>query len=804
MTSVNNSGDAAYIVSFGPPVTGRNDFHPLVIRIGDQRVTVRASVARDEVQREALIRQLASSTNPICDIGPVFCWPADERRSFLAFCHRLKVELPSTSFYGPRSLYETPDLFELMLSLIAPTSSPETCERTIRGAAEVAALFYPESLNPACTRIVQAIRTHHLAGYRVNDLVQYATEFIDAAHDNHRTESNVLFTELWPDITNVAEMVLPPGWTAGPNWILRTGENVINRINARIAIVRRLRDADGETSLLELAWCRSERWRTRIFTRGELASARNIVGLADYDIPVNSNNAADLIDYLDAFESVNRSVIPEAIVCDRMGWIDEGGVEGFLVGRRLVNHLQLTAIDGVGIQQAVEFRGADQGDEQLADSLQPSGSFERWLALVALLRSFPRVLLAVYASFIPPLLMIFRSRSFILSFAGPTSGGKTTTLACAAATWGCPDQQMPGSLMMTWDTTRVGIERSMRVLNGIPIVIDDTKQARKSEDIAQTVYDVTGGRGRTRGSERGLAATGTWRTVMITSGEQPMTSFSQDGGTRARILELWNSPFGQTSEAMATFVTELKEEIAQHYGHAGPRFVSYLIANRSRWAEWREQYRESRVSYQHRAGANNVASRMSAHIAAIEVGARLVHQALQLPWEYDETVRDLWGELTRDAAEADRAAVGMRLLLNFCATQRHRFVGGEPVQDALRPIPHNGYVGLWTHRVAIGEAHECRSVFVQHVNELLAKEGFEPNSMKRMWRDRGWTTCNPNKATLKVRLNDSTTDAIAIPMSVITQLMDNEISQPIPRPRQHPASNREPQTSEQVENAPNT
>jgi len=398
-------------------------------------------------------------------------------------------------------------------------------------------------------------------------------------------------------------------------------------------------------------------------------------------------------------------------------------------------------------------------------------------------------MLAIYASFVPPLLTIFRARSFIISFAGPTSGGKTTTLGCAAATWGCPDQTVPGSLMMTWDTTRVGIERSMRVLNGIPIVIDDTKQAKRPEDVSQAVYDVTGGRGRTRGSEQGLAATATWRTVMITSGEQPMTSFSEDGGTRARILEVWNSPFGCTSAEMAAFVTRLREEFNQNYGHAGPRFVAYLIDQRAQWEVWRNEYNRARLAYEQLAGSNNVASRMAAHVAVLEVGARLVHEALALPWPYENVIRGLWDELTADAAEADRAAVGMRLLLNFCATQRHRFEGGEAANNSPGGVPLQGFVGRWIHHVTIGDPHDCRVVYVQVVNDLLTSAGFEPQSMKRMWRDRGWTTTNPGKTTLKIRVTDILADVVAIPLRVIEEL-NQEGPHPALRPRGFPVDQR--------------
>jgi putative DNA primase/helicase len=783
MTIINNPGGAANRNPGEPPVGDPTDLPILEIQAGDHNVMVSASDIRNYDQQTSIIQQLLGRHNVVCNLFAILRWSPETRRSALPFLVRLAEEVPRISFRRPQSMVPFPNPFDLAIATIDPALNPDDFERAVQTALETAVHFFPEGLTPACSRICNSIRATGITGYRVDPLIRRATEFLYQVQGSGVDESVLSLRTLWPDFPNPGDMVLPAGWISQDNWISRIAGSVDSRIQARIVICRRLREAGGQSSFVELAWSRSGPWRKMIFPRGVLASARNIVSLADYDLPVTTNNAPDLIDYLDAFEAQNLSRIPEAIACDRMGWINVFGVEGFLVGRRLISESQPADLVIDGVQQPVEFRGADQGNEELADSLTPNGEYEQWLRLVERIHPFPRVKLAFYASFVPPLLRIFGARSFIVSLAGPTSGGKTTTLCCAAATWGCPDQQMPGSLMKTWDTTRVGIERSMQVLNDIPTILDDTKQARRPEDIAQTVYDVTGGRGRTRGSERGLAATGTWRTVMITSGEQPMASFTQDGGTRPRILEVWNSPFGQTSEQMATLVTELREGFFQHYGHAGPRFVSYLIANRGSRSEWQDLFRASRTSYEQRAGNNNVASRMAAHVAAIEVTARLVHQGLQLPWSYDDTVLSLWDELTRDAAEADRAAVAMRFLLNYCATHRHLFEGGESLGHQSAPVPYDGYVGRWSHRVNPSEPHECRAVYVKVVNDLLSDEGFEPQSMKRMWRDRGWIIVNPGKTILKMRIPGGTVDTIAIPVAVIHQLMDDEVPHAPLQPR---------------------
>src|SRR5262249_9142027 len=150
-------------------------------------------------------------------------------------------------------------------------------------------------------------------------------------------------------------------------------------------------------------------------------------------------------------------------------------------------------------------------------------------------------------------------------FSGPTSQGKTTTLRLAASCWGCPDETQQSAALGTWDSTRVWIERHSNVLHNIPLILDDTKRARRNQ-VGQTLYDVANGRGRGRGSVKGTQASGTWQTLLISSGEAPITSFTEDGGTRARVLVVWGSPFGGNDDATAQTVQGVSETICENFG----------------------------------------------------------------------------------------------------------------------------------------------------------------------------------------------------------------------------------------------
>jgi len=618
-----------------------------------------------------------------------------------------------------------------------------------------------------------------VVGYRAADIVASAREFVR----QHRTTANGLaeveLADVLPDLGH-AEFQIPAGWVIASDGIgdANTGELLIP---GHLAITGRPRNVLTGTAYVKLAHRRNGRTSTDVVSRSAIADKRSILSLADRDIPVTSNNAADVIQYLADFEQANLAVIPESTVKHQTGWDGEEGVGGFLAGRV---HMCDSSPTGRDSPQDVAFQGADVGDEQRADSVKAAGSFEEWRRLIQLLVPFPRVLFALYASFVPPLLMILRAANFVVSYAGPTSGGKTTTLSCAAATWGRPDIQGIDSYMLTWDATRVGQERFMQVLNDLPAIVDDTKLAPDSSAVVQRIYDTCAGKSKTRGSVGGLAGISAYRTVMLASGEQPLSSFSQDGGIVARVLEFWATPFGQQSAEIADLISELRVGLGQNFGHAGPAFVQRVIDSRGNWGDWRQWHLERTQVLGRTSESSSVGIRLASHAAAIDLAATLVHQTLGLPFDYQNTVDDLWPELTREAHEADRARAALVLLINHCTTSEHRFKGRTETNRGCAVIPAGGYLGVWSHTGGSSSQGPCRCVFVGEVTRLLSENGYEPISTRRVWRDRGWIACNPGKTSFKVRINDSVTDTVAVPIAVITELMGGDEDSHNPSPSQ--------------------
>jgi putative DNA primase/helicase len=213
---------------------------------------------------------------------------------------------------------------------------------------------------------------------------------------------------------------------------------------APIIIAGRLCSISDDTENVRLAFWRDHEWRQVKVERAFIAG-RSIADLANLGLPVNTVNATNLIKYLAAFEALNLDCLPRTQVSQILGWQGEEGSLGFLWGRALLS----TDSQSGESSNSVAFRGADMGDEQMADAFASRGSLDEWVEAVSQVVEFPKVLIAVYAALTPPLLSILGCSNFIVDWCNPTSTGKTTVLRLGGYCWGVPDERAPASVLQT-------------------------------------------------------------------------------------------------------------------------------------------------------------------------------------------------------------------------------------------------------------------------------------------------------------------------------------------------------------------
>lgn len=762
---------STHTVSGNPSVIGdmpsRHDYSSanfvLTLQVDDQTVPISHDTVRDPDQLVALRRRCLDSGVVVADLTTLFTWNTSDRHTILQFLVDLDREHGDVRYRCRAEGNDHDDLLDAIFSLCDQNLSRTQREIVIYAAVEAATYCSRDALQleVACAAIAEKLREAGFPSPRVTTLVKRARSLlpeVERTAPSLRRVRDVLRNAPCPD-----GAVIPPLWILTDDGIASASAEDVVLVPAPVVITRRLAHVDGGEESVELAWLRTAVWQKKIVPRGVVATARTIVNLAGFGLPVTSSNASALVDYMLDFEVANLETLPESLVSNRMGWIGEDGEEGFLCGNRLLSTEtgELSQRD-----QRVAFLGADVGDQQLVEGLHAQGTFEGWRDAIAPLARFPRARLAIYASLIPPLLMPLASPNFVLSYAGATSQGKTTVLRAAASVWGLPDERSPAAVIGTWDATAVSLERTMAARDCIPMITDDTKRARRPEDIAQIVYAATSGRGRGRGTTRGLAGSGAWRTNLITCGESPLTSFTEDGGTRARVLETWGSPFGGRTAETAVLVVQINDAIQEHYGHAGPRFVEYLIAAHNQWPTLRENYRRLREWYQQRAGNNSVAGRMAAHFAVLHLVEELACQSEVVPWTNQQTAASLWNEFTSETDEADRAAAALRFVVGWSHAHESEFWTGN---SSRLNAPTAGWAGRWRVTARQG-ASECLAIHPHRLDQILEERGFEPAAIRRLWKDRGWLRHSTNKTTLKVRIDNDTIEMVAMSWDSIREI----------------------------------
>ena len=189
--------------------------------------------------------------------------------------------------------------------------------------------------------------------------------------------------------------------------------------------------------------------------------------------------------------------------------------------------------------------------------------------MVAPHRERDRFRFILAAAFTAPILRIVRQRIFFVYNWGGSKGGKSAALKAALSAWGDPER-----LMVNFNATQVALERMAGFYCDLPLGIDERQLAGNNQGaIEKIVYMLASGTGKVRGSKSGgLQALQTWRTVILATGEEPITTETSQTGVSTRVLEIYGPPFEDERQAGL-----MHQSASENCGWAGIDFVKRVI-----------------------------------------------------------------------------------------------------------------------------------------------------------------------------------------------------------------------------------
>ena len=512
-----------------------------------------------------------------------------------------------------------------------------------------------------------------------------------------------------------------------------------------ICLVGRAVDVDSGEYSVEVAWVNENGHIGRQWVaRADVMDGRKLVALASQGAPVCSPTAADLARFLDWCDSTWGEKLPQRAISVRMGHIGSGFLRG--AGWHPGPMPEAPADDGAE-QSSQRTAGPivhltpPNGYEALTSAIHTKGSLEGWLEAWAVAAGRPVARLAVYASLASVILPWTTDRGCVLDLWGETSIGKTTALNLAASVWASPR-----SYVGKWASTLTYRERSAAALSCLPLLLDDTRQIppKEREQIGQTVYQLADGQGKGRGFVFGAQVRAVWCSFTISTGESPLLGTSQDEGARARCLSVEGAPFGDRAEA--SIVGRATE---RHYGHLGAAFIDAALTIGRDWinAQWEARDAAWAESLSAHGG---LASRLAAHIAAIEVAAYLAHRQCGLPFGSDDEIASAI-TVACDAAissgqDADKPLAALRSVISRAVAQQVAFYGRHALdRDGEARDPAQGWLGQWR---ADGASDRDRwpylAVSAHVLRRWLAEDRYDGPGVVAQWAARGWLALPPS------------------------------------------------------------
>jgi len=361
-------------------------------------------------------------------------------------------------------------------------------------------------------------------------------------------------------------------WIASETGIYAQTSGVMDTVACYHPIlpIERLKNMETGEEQITLAFKRNNAWTKITVEKTLVASASRIVQLARLGVAVTSENAKLLVRYLCDVENMNSSCIKVRHSTSKLGWH----------GKLFV------PFDDLGDDRIV-FDGSSRFG-QLFESITSHGEYEDWINEVKRIRERGRIeanfLLA--ASFASVLVEKLGALPFFVDLWGETEGGKTVALMLAASVWANPaDNQYIGD----FKSTDVALEAKADMLNNLPILLDDTSKVSKriADNFEGVIYDLCSGKGKSRSNrDLGVNRENTWKTIFISNGERPLSSYAEQGGAINRILEIpCEANIFEDPQRTA-------ETLKRHYGYAGNAFVIMLQNNEAMRKEARDLFKK--------------------------------------------------------------------------------------------------------------------------------------------------------------------------------------------------------------------
>lgn len=288
-----------------------------------------------------------------------------------------------------------------------------------------------------------------------------------------------------------------------------------------------------------------------IVDRVQIATARGIIQLANYNIMANDSNAGYLVKYLCDIEMLNLTNLKNI---------------------HSASHLGKTKFGYIPYSKNITFDMQDKANTEKYLLYKTNGNFNIWCnAQIEIFNyTIPKICIAMsYASIT---FEMFGLNPFGVHLWGDTGKGKSVAILAAASVYGYPSIYDGKGIVYTGNTTVNGLESRAAFLKNYCLFLDETSNLTPDQ-INNMIYLVMQGQGKGRMSQGAKTqASHTWNLGMLSNAETPVTNDYAKGGIFNRIIQInpSQSIFGDCD------MVSISNTFKENYGFGLPLFIDIL------------------------------------------------------------------------------------------------------------------------------------------------------------------------------------------------------------------------------------
>lgn len=434
-----------------------------------------------------------------------------------------------------------------------------------------------------------------------------------------------------------------------------------------------------------------------------------------------------LVAWLRKLQSTKDSVISAS----PFGWsVVDGKIEGFAYGGR--------------VWMANDDRPAASPDPVLSYQYSPRGARDPWDQLVKVICDQKRPALnAILATgFAGPLVRFTGHPGLLLNAYSPESGiGKTTAMKVAQSIWGDPIRAMQGL-----NDTSNSVLNKMGHIKALPMYWDEIKSEAQVKRFCQVVFDLTGGREKSRlNADSTLKLSGSWQTIMTSASNDSLIDpmAREVGSTTAglyRMFEYIVPPAPKSADTGS--VQRLLGQLDDNFGHAGLLYSKFLGTNHQRVAD--EVAKRQDALDRDNGGRQDERfwfGTMAVMLKGAEYGNELGLTDIDIPQLEAfliEVLTDMRGQVAATPSDITTDMNASAILAEFLNVHRSRNTlitnrihvsKGKPAKDSIRVL--NDVTKLSELRVQIGKEDKLIRISSTYFTEWIGKAGHSRVSWTR-------------------------------------------------------------------------